>query len=276
MKTTRTLKIVSRILFFCSVFFITVFFADWFSGPFFFNRNYRAIKYILSFFAPALVTVFNYAAEKSFRFIGKTTAVIMSAFVVGLIIFNILKMPAFSVNEVSSLFHLTYALVCVFTVLLVCTVIALIDKSRASGFGEFYNDFFSGYVPVFITLYILFYALYRYGGIEYGVNLIPFRGEIKTVFENSEPLSVLKTFGNIAFYSTLALTAPRFFTKRGTALAVIIPFAISVATEIVQGLFSVGDADIDDVILNTLGAVIGAIIYKFIIENLRRDEECLE
>ena len=272
MPTTRELKIISRALFFSVIFFITVFFADWFWGPFFFNKDYRVLKYALCVICPALTVCFNFYQEKSLNFTGKSCAVIMSCFLLGGGLFNLLKIPQFSVSEMSSLYHISYALVCLFSVFIFSTVIAAyVEKSD---YALFYNDFFLGYTPVMIVLYVLLYFVYREYGMSYSVNLVPFKGEIAFVLTDLKPLTLMRTAGNIAFYSTVSLTAARFAKKHCTFLCFFVPFVLSVATELVQGVFSIGDADIDDIILNSAGALISTLIYKFIIDKLRRKTIC--
>ncbi len=274
MKTTSYLKTISRILFFVCVFFIVVFFADWFWGPFFFNRDYRVLKYCLSVVVPAGLTVFNYKTEKSLKFIGYSMIIVMSSFVLGFLAFNYLKISPFLFREISSLYHITYALVASFSVFTAATVIAHIEKTD---YGFFYNSFFLGYVPMMIMLYALLYFVYRNTEtMQYTVNLIPFQGELKNLFGGFNTLSAMRTLGNIAYYSTISLTAARFFKKTRALFAFWAPFALCVVSEAVQGIFSIGDADIDDIILNSLGALIGALIYKFFIEKLRRNNQCLE
>ena len=274
MNTTRYKTIISRILFFVCVFFIVVFFADWFWGPFFLNRDYRVLKYILSVGVPFGLTTLNYHIDKGFEFIGKAMIIIMSFFVIGFIALNYMSIYPFEFKEISSLYHITYALVAVFTVFITATVIAHIKKTD---YKKFYNSFFIGYIPMAIMLYALLYYVYRNTEAQqYTVNLIPFQGEIKSLFADFSSLSVMRSFGNVAYYSTLSLLAARFFKKHQTAVAFLVPFVICVLTETAQGIWSIGDADIDDIFLNSLGALIGALIYKYFIEKLRRDELCSE
>lgn len=276
MQTTRYLKVLSRVLFFVCVFFIVVFFADWFSGPFFWNRDYRAAKYLLSVALPALCTVFNYHCEKSLRFIGNAMVVIISYFVIGFLAFNLLGINAFSFREMSSLYHITYALVAVFTVFITATVIAHLENNKQTEYEFFYNAFFRGYFPMMITLYVLLYFNYRDLDMNYAVNLVPFKGEIKRVLDDFSALMVMRTVGNIAYYSTISLAAAKFVRKHQSLWAFLVPFILCVLTETAQGLFNIGNADIDDVILNSLGALIGALIYKYFIEKLRRNNLCSE
>jgi glycopeptide antibiotics resistance protein len=53
---------------------------------------------------------------------------------------------------------------------------------------------------------------------------------------------------------------------------IIIPVLISFACEVFQYIFVCGDADIDDIIANTLGAIIGVVLYKLIVKDLRRKQ----
>ena len=276
MQTTRYLKIFSRILFFVCVFFIVVFFADWFSGPFFLNRNYRTLKYAISVFVPAGLTVFNLKYEKSLRFIGNSMIIVMSFFVIGIFVFNLIGIYAFSLEEMSSLYHLTYGLIGSFSVFITATALAHIKGSEKTEYEFFYNAFFLGYTPMMITLYVLLYFYYRMGNLQYGVNLVPFCGEIKNLVNDFTSLTIMRSVGNIAYYTTLSLAAAKYFKKKQTLFAFLIPFIICVLTETAQGLFQLGDADIDDIILNSLGALIGALIYKFFIEKLRRPSLCSE
>ena len=276
MQTTSCLKILSRILFFVCVFFIVVFFADWFSGPFFLNMKYRALKYVLSVFVPAGLTVLNYRFEKTLSFIANSMIIIMSFFVIGFLVLNTLGVHAFEFRETSSLYHITYALIGSFSVFFTATAVAHIEKSEEAGYEFFYNAFFVGYTPMMISLYVLLYFNYREPDMAYSVNLIPFRGEFRNLIVYFAPLTVMRTVGNIAYYSTISLCAAKFAKKHQTLFAFLVPFSVSVLTEAVQGLFRIGDADIDDIILNSLGALIGALVYKYFVEKIRRNNLCSE
>ena len=275
MKTTRNLKIISRILLFFGVLFIVVLFADGYSGPFYSNRNYRAFKYLLCIIVPALLTLFNYYQEKTYKYISQCSVVATNSFVVSFLIFNYLEIGRFSFKEMASLYHISYAMICIFALFATATAISYV-KRNSQQYESFYKAFFAGYLPMLIMLYYLFYFNYRYSGVEYQINLIPFQGEIKSLLSSPSSLSAMRTIGNIAYYSTISLTASRFVKKHTAFFSFLIPFLLCLLTETAQGLFSIGDADIDDVLLNSIGALIGALIYKFIIEKIRRKCICSE
>ena len=275
MKATINKTLLSRILFFASVFFITVFFSDWFGGVFFFNRNYRVLKFILCVLVPFLTVIFNYKAEKSLKFVGRSSIIISFSFILFFLLFNFLGIEQFRFYQTASLYHIAYALVCLFSVFACATAIAMKNKEDNS-YPKFYNDFFSGYFPVMIMLYILFYFKYRTSGLGYTVNIIPFQGEIKTLFSAFSSQTLMRSLGNIAFYSSIALCAARFIKKHTAPLCFAVSFGVCLLTELSQGIFSIGDADVDDIILNGLGALIGALLYSFVIRDLRSEKLCLE
>ncbi|MBQ9531018.1 MAG: VanZ family protein [Eubacterium sp.] len=276
MKSTRNLVILSRALFFICVLFIVLFFADGLRGPFFLNQNFRALKCILCLLVPAATTLFNMKVEKSLKFLSNAIVIIMCFFVVGFFLCNLFGVPQFVISETCSIFHILYALVSIFTVFLTVTFVCSYDKKTNYGYDLFFKNFFIGYIPVLIMLYVLVYFDYRTGGTNYIINLIPFRGEIKTLFSQFSSFAILRTLGNIFYYSTVSLTAARFAKKRGALVGFFSAFLLSLLSEVFQVLFNMGDADIDDILLNSLGALIGALVYKFIIEKLRRQKICSE
>ncbi len=44
----------------------------------------------------------------------------------------------------------------------------------------------------------------------------------------------------------------------------LLVFFVSLLTEVIQGCFGIGAADIDDVILNCLGGFVGILLYKLL------------
>ena len=60
--------------------------------------------------------------------------------------------------------------------------------------------------------------------------------------------------------------------KRITANLLFI-FIVSIFVEIIQGLFGIGASDIDDVILNSLGGLLGILGYKLFLFILRDEKK---
>ncbi len=107
------------------------------------------------------------------------------------------------------------------------------------------------------------------------VNIIPFRS-IMEVFTASS--GTVKTFsfgnviGNILIFIPLGLYLPLLKREKRVAVSLLIVLIVSLTVEVVQGIFGIGTADIDDVILNSLGGWIGILGYRLLLF-LFRDEK---
>lgn len=117
-----------------------------------------------------------------------------------------------------------------------------------------------------ILIYVLFFSA-RFGrtqGNVHGVNLVPFN-EINRFYKGPESLASglfwLNIAGNIAAFLPMgllvALLAPR---KPYGLFAIAAVYVASTVAEVLQYVFNVGSFDIDDVILNTIGGLIGILI----------------
>ena len=127
---------------------------------------------------------------------------------------------------------------------------------------------FTAYLAALIYFTIFAEALGRIPGTESGnpanYNLIPFN-EIKRFIMYREQLGWKAVFLNIV--GNLAAFIPAGFlirlmcrSRRGFFKAVLCGFMLSLMIECVQFIFKVGSFDVDDLLLNTLGAFIGALL----------------
>ena len=69
---------------------------------------------------------------------------------------------------------------------------------------------------------------------------------------------------NIIMFMPCGFLAPLFFKKNKWWHILIFGVVISVILEVIQGLLGIGISDIDDVILNSFGTIVGFGIYKLI------------
>ena len=68
--------------------------------------------------------------------------------------------------------------------------------------------------------------------------------------------------GNIVVFVPLGIFLPKLFLRCRKLLAVlVISLEVSLAVELVQLLTKVGSFDVDDLLLNTVGGVLGYLIY---------------
>ncbi len=124
---------------------------------------------------------------------------------------------------------------------------------------------------VFLLKLLLFS---RPPGSEHSINLIPFASISDYLFTGSAAVkrfAVANVTGNIVAFVPLGAFLPLARRRTGiiwTNLLVVV--CASVAVEIVQGVFGLGASDIDDVILNMLGGLIGILSLTLLRVLLRR------
>ena len=116
--------------------------------------------------------------------------------------------------------------------------------------------------------YFLFFAE-NYGRISgqenYRYNLVPFR-EIERFWIYREELGIHSFFnlaGNILGFMPAGFFIPMLWEERkGFLFTICVTFQMSLLVEILQLLFRVGSFDVDDLILNTLGGMLGCLLLK--------------
>ncbi len=118
--------------------------------------------------------------------------------------------------------------------------------------------------------YFLFFAE-SYGRTmadrEYSYNLVPFL-EIKRFWQNREILGNIAVFVNLAG-NVIAFVPYGFFLPilngriRGSLHMGMLTFEFSLLIEVMQLLLKVGSFDVDDLMLNTLGGILGYLTFAF-------------
>lgn len=103
---------------------------------------------------------------------------------------------------------------------------------------------------------------------EYQYNLELFR-EIKRFWTYRESLGFkavfLNIWGNIIGFIPFGLLLPVLFPKvKNIILVLIITFLLSLCIEVIQLIFKVGCFDVDDLLLNTLGGLMGYVIFSIL------------
>ncbi len=72
--------------------------------------------------------------------------------------------------------------------------------------------------------------------------------------------------GNIIIFIPLGLLLPVILKRKSSRDIFLGGFLLSASIETVQFIFGLGNTDINDLILNTLGTIIGYLLFKFIKE----------
>ena len=127
-----------------------------------------------------------------------------------------------------------------------------------------YQLLFLGYTIV--LFWELFLGKYRSHSGPRRYNLFPLK-TIARYIENSESFGVSIIFinlaGNILAFMPLGFLLPLVFKRTGRLIVITrITLLTSIVAEICQYIFNVGGLDIDDVLLNTIGGVLGYLVYR--------------
>lgn len=100
-------------------------------------------------------------------------------------------------------------------------------------------------------------------GSERSFNLVPFASIRHYLFSDSSggrTFALGNIAGNVLLFIPLGAVLSA-LTRSTVARTMLIVASVSVAVEILQGLFASGASDIDDVILNCLGGLIGIRLF---------------
>ena len=133
-------------------------------------------------------------------------------------------------------------------------------------------DLWKGYKKVLVFIFIVYLAaLFRItvfrSGFDFSnaflggeVNLVPFADLLK-VFASDKKAFIYLFFGNIVWFVPFG-----FLLRRITAIKagwiILLGFFLSLFIETMQLVFGVGVFETDDLLLNTLGAALGAKVMR--------------
>lgn len=108
------------------------------------------------------------------------------------------------------------------------------------------------------------------------INLIPFYSITEFLSGSSE---VVKRFafgnlvGNIVLFIPFGIYLPLLKKDKRAITNLLFIIIVSLFVELIQGLFGIGAADVDDIILNCLGGWIGIMAYKLLLFMLRDEKK---
>ncbi len=95
-----------------------------------------------------------------------------------------------------------------------------------------------------------------------GLNLIPLQFVVDGLLKNVPSATILlNVVGNIVIFLPLGILLPIFFQKLTRKQIVLIGSGVSLIIELLQGIIGLGIFDIDDLMTNTLGTLLGVIVY---------------
>ena len=96
-------------------------------------------------------------------------------------------------------------------------------------------------------------------------NFIPLKTIIFYCRTSNIDITIRELLGNVIAFAPMGFLMPLLFNRiKGVVKVSIISFTISLFFELIQLITNLGSFDVDDMILNTSGALIGFMVYKAI------------
>ncbi|MEK3730693.1 MULTISPECIES: VanZ family protein [unclassified Lysinibacillus] len=112
-------------------------------------------------------------------------------------------------------------------------------------------------------------GLFDYSSWRLTTNFVPFETILRYINYSQYfnwDIIIVNLLGNLLIFTPMGFLLPLLSKKFRKAWVIIcLGFFASLAVETIQFIFTVGSADIDDLILNTIGAWLGYIAYKGIL-----------
>ncbi|GLX70645.1 VanZ family protein [Paenibacillus glycanilyticus] len=111
--------------------------------------------------------------------------------------------------------------------------------------------------------------------VERSFNFIPFNSISEFISGSSANLKRFASanlVGNMVIFVPLGVYLPLLKNNKTIASNLLVIVLVSLFVEFIQGLFGIGTADIDDVILNSVGGWLGIMLYKTLKIVLRQEE----
>ena len=172
-------------------------------------------------------------------------------------------MTVFLKDLIEKLFYVyTWNIPVLIIVLILISVLYLVLKQKATD-KKTANAVFLISFAVYFALMIYVTLVDRNSSLEHaGLCLIPFHSYYRFFFAGDTEI-MLQAVMNIAFFYPFGffLRGLDFkFLRKRKWLIVVFAFLFSLSIEVLQYIFSLGYAEVDDVIHNTSGAVIGILV----------------
>ena len=128
---------------------------------------------------------------------------------------------------------------------------------------------------IFYLILMVMILFIRVGMDSSNINLIPLKSirECINVYDGiRHRLIDDQVWGNVLIFIPAGLYIMIFSEKSAVPKTLLLTFSLSLGIEIIQYIFKVGASDIDDIILNCLGGIIGVLVY-LLLEKIFKTKE---
>lgn len=152
--------------------------------------------------------------------------------------------------------HNIWPMLFIFTVIIVSVRIAYILSHKEKFI--LYKEIL---MLCFIIYILLLYYIVTFQDNNYGTNnFVPFREIFR--YSVTSKLFIRNVIGNVLLFIPFGAFVAHYVNNNKIIIPAILSLLVSCSIEFAQSLIG-RTADIDDVILNTVGGVLGYLIYKF-------------
>lgn len=139
--------------------------------------------------------------------------------------------------------------------------------SKSKHFTELSNKFWLSFSPTYAFIFIMVFLrkpnTYYELNLKFGEGILSYYDYFIKSFKGDYWM-VFNFIGNVVFFVPLIYIVKAFFPKLKTLYSFLICAVIPFLVEGYQYIFKCGSVDIDDIVLNFSGIIIGLIIYEII------------
>lgn len=269
MKTTKNFSKYICEAFFAIIFCLSCFTmnSDNLSGLWGYNGTVFILEKLLAIFI--LVFIAGIMNRKNIRFVAEFESK-------SVIIITLLLIFDYYVTNFSGSMFLFRALW--ITAIFVAQFALLLSMSivKTDSYSYFYNKFWIGFTPLYLFTLIICFFRAPFQNMR-TVNIIPFKGTFLMLWAFIKDVNIsfeapLNFFGNMLIFIPMPFILFCLLKKTKSSHIALIGIIIPIIIELYQYIFSCGDADIDDIILNWFGFFAGFALQRIINKKLLKNK----
>ena len=181
-------------------------------------------------------------------------------------------------SSVKSYFTFHYGLGCAIGLILFCGYILLLRKSkRDQGTSISWKEILWGLLlSIYLVIILGGTILNRAIDKEFDMELIPFWSYFEVIVKKNMAL-VSQMIGNVLAFIPFGVLLPKVWERmRNIRWVILSAVCVSLTLELSQLIFRLGLFEFDDVFHNTLGTVLGYVMWRIVTrKSLLRERRCI-
>lgn len=224
------------------------------------------LKFLVILVCTSIATIIEYKASKGSDFIAIAAPIISN---IAFISFAF----DYYVTEISGtifLFKIMWAAYLMFAQVTLFFVVTICAKhEKHSTYQVFFKNLWYGFTPLFIFVFCVCFARSPFSNEAQEINYIPFEGTFLMLYAMLDHMRggiepPILFFGNIVFFMPYGFLVPFYLKKSHPVIHLLVGIITPFLIESYQYFFKCGHADIDDLILNISGFLIGYLMFYIV------------